>query len=183
MKTGNSTGTHVNISNNNGNSNGNNSANISQSHTSQSNNSGHARNKYTNSQDHTASSNLNSASNPTTGQYRYQFSNNSTHPEHQTLTTFISRNETMTTTNNSGYHQQKYINLNNLNNATNKQINGTNLQHVNQHHIIEAKASKTGRYPIELFSKKDMNNQQTKLLNSYRIQSAQNLAKQRSTGK
>ena len=43
--------------------------------------------------------------------------------------------------------------------------------------------NKSNRFPIELFAKNEISNQQTKLLNSYRIRSAQNLAKQRSTGK
>ena len=49
--------------------------------------------------------------------------------------------------------------------------------------MINNKQAKTNRFPIELFAKNEINNQQTKLLNSYRIRSAQTLAKQRSTGK
>jgi hypothetical protein len=76
-------------------------------------------------------------------------------------------------TSSSGYQSKcAYFNNNNNNNLTNSTgiSNGQNIKSNN-------------RYPIELFSKKEMNSQQAKLLNNYRIQSAQNLAKQRSTGK
>lgn len=161
----NTSNSHVNTNSNNINTNGTNSANLSNS-TTNSNNSGQIRSKYATNQDQL---NQNAS---TTSQYRYQFSSSN----YQNENTFVPRNNESNT--GSGY-QPKYINLNNLN--TNSRMNGGNLQ--NSHNqIIEAKNAKN-RYPIELFSKKDMNSQQTKLLNSYRIQSAQNLAKQRSTGK
>jgi hypothetical protein len=172
LKTSNSTGTNVNNSSNNTNnnvsSNGHNSATLS------SNQGNQLRPKYNTTHQDTISNNLNNAAS-NSGQYRYQFSNSNYTNEGNGSGTFITRNE-------SGAYQQKYINLNNLNNATNTKVNGSSLTNGNGVHILDSK-TKGGRYPIEMFAKKDMNNQQTKLLNSYRIQSAQNLAKQRSTGK
>jgi hypothetical protein len=114
----------------------------------------------------------NLTSNGASGQYRYQFSNAQ---NYQNEGTFINQQQQQ--------QQQKYINLSTINNATKTSLNGSNLQQASHQLIDASQKQKNSRYPIELFSKKDMNNQQTKLLNSYRIQSAQNLAKQRSTGK
>ena len=119
--------------------------------------------------------------NTTNSQYRYQFSN------HQNENTFVNRNNDLSA--NSGY-QQKYVNLSNIANTNTTNMNTANANGTlsnatsNNMSLVDPRTGKTNsRYPIELFAKKELSNQQTKLLNSYRIQSAQNLAKQRSTGK
>ena len=85
---------------------------------------------------------------------------------------------------NSNQIQQKYIHLNNSNsNATTNNNNNNNSMLINSNTDSLNGKSKMNRFPIELFAKNEITNQQTKLLNSYRIRSAQNLAKQRSTGK
>ncbi len=121
-------------------------------------------------QDMNQSNNLNN--------YRFQISNQN----NQNDITFGHRNDANKGNNNemsSTQIQQKYIQLNNSNsNATNNNsmLSNSNTDSFNG-------KNKSNRFPIELFAKNEISNQQTKLLNSYRIRSAQNLAKQRSTGK
>lgn len=119
--------------------------------------------------------NVNINSNPTTN------SNNST--SNQTRNKFVnSQNQESNQANLNNYRYSNHNNDNQSNTTSNTQ-KYIHLSNSNTDSLNGIKNSKTNRFPIELFAKNDISNQQTKLLNSYRIRSAQNLAKQRTTGK